>query len=528
VQDGALVLDMAHAQLDRDLVLSFDLPADLAPRARLLNDGAGTLGLLSFVLPPAPEAALPLDLCLVLDCSGSMVGDAIQQSAKAALAVVEALRPEDRVQVLRFGSSVEPLLARPLRATPFTCRTLRELVTTLLPNLGGTDMGLALKHALKQMGPAEAGRARAVILVTDGAVQPGDLDRSERAATRAGVRLFVVAVGSSAGTEVLQPMAEATGATLERAVPSEPIDAGVMRQFRRARQAGPVALDVTWPQRGAMPVLFGNVYAGDAVQLAAALSARARGAVSVSAGEFKLTLDLGEREEQPAMRALCGMQRYRAAPLRSREKVALAYGLLTAETSAVLVKLRAEGEHGDALPDIVQVRQMVPEGMVACPMVMYSMDACAVTEYLDTPAFSKRPPSRSEEEGLVSFRSRDETPDPQIAPETQRAVLRMLFDLLNKHVLDAAGQPVSIQRAFADAQVTMPPELEEILTAARVDLDDRAFGLFLLDILAPWFGPEALSAEVTAAFQAAKAERTRGIRDDHRTIRTALLRFITL
>jgi Ca-activated chloride channel family protein len=524
VQDGALVLDLANAQLDRDLVLAFDLATDLPPRARVLSDGTGSLGLLSFVLPPAPEAALPMDLCLVLDSSGSMAGDAIQQTRAATLAVVAALRPDDRIQVLRFGSTIQPFFRRPMLATPQVCDALRDLVETIQADLGGTRMGAALEQALAQLGPPETSRARAVILVTDGAVQAHDVAGAQRAANLAGVRLFVVAVGSSAGSEVLSPLADATGATLERAVPSEPIDDGVMRQFRRARQAGPVALQVTWPGRNAKPLPVGNTYAGDAVQVAAVLSARPRGEVRVSAGEgaFALNLTLGARDEQPAMRALCGMQRYLAAPAAARAKLALAYGLLTPETSAVLVKLRADGEKGEALPEIECVPQMVPDAMVAC---VRSLPAFGITTVVLAEKTNRLPRVRSagapkrilsddyrktfSGSGSKSYESY-ERKDPPV--ENARQVLMALYRTMQAHVLDEFNQPRPLRMIVALLAKDLQNDAEKVLSELGVDLDDTAQSLPLLVALSEIVGAEQLDDGISAAINIDRHESNTRVR----------------
>jgi Ca-activated chloride channel family protein len=366
-KDGALELSITQAMLDRDLVLTFELSEELPPVVRLIEDGDRNLGLVSLVLPASRESVRALDLCLLLDGSGSMQGDAIVQSRQAMGAIVDALGDHDRIQVLRFGSSVVPMFRRPLLATPRVREALRELIPTIDAELGGTEMGQALERSLNQLGPMEPGRSRAVILVTDGAVQSQDINDAQFAALAAGVRIFVVAVGSSAGAEVLGPMAEITGAVLERAVPAEPIDICVMRQFRRAREPGATELNVTWPGPEAFAIPMGVAYPGDAVNLAACLPAGAQGHVVVEAASlsFSLHLALAARASEPAARALLGQQRYRLAEADQRESIALRYGLLTEETSAVLVKIRADGQKADGLPTIVRVPHMVTEGMNA-------------------------------------------------------------------------------------------------------------------------------------------------------------------
>jgi hypothetical protein len=309
------------------------------------------------------------------------------------------------------------------------------------------------------------------------------------------VRLFVVAVGSSAGTEVLGPLAQATGATLERAVPAEPIDAAVMRQFRRARQAGPVQLRVRWPQAGALALPVGNVYAGDAVQVAAVLPGVAAGSVTVSAGEFLLALPLGEPEHQPAMRALCGMARYRAAARSAREALAMAYGLLTPETSAVLVKLRADGEMGDALPEIVRVPQMVSKGTVGRTRSMVESCQDAAVSYKGSTA-----DDYSEMMPLCSLRAatdadnfdmgEDQHPGlykkeaaPALDQEAFRCALSLLYRILQSKALNASGHPMPLGKLVLELPAHLQPFATEAITEVNLSLTYRVQSLYLLVML---------------------------------------------
>jgi hypothetical protein len=420
-----------------------------------------------------------------------MQGDAIEQSRAATLAVVAALRSDDRVQVLRFGTETVAFFRRPLLATARVCQALCELVPTIDSNLGGTEMDTALERALRQLGPAEAGRARAIILVTDGAVQPHDVRNAQAAAIKAGVRFFVVAVGSSAATEVLGPLAQATGATLERAVPSEPIDAGVMRQFRRARQAGPVRLRVRWPQGGAVALPVGNVYAGDAVQLAAVLPSAVAGSVTVSAGEFLLALPFAEPEHQPAMRALCGMARYLAAARGARESLAMAYGLLTTETSAVLVKLRADGEVGDTLPAIVRVPQMVSKGTmtrarrvdesVCDELVCFETRFFAETEDQEV-MFSLREATDADVSDMDVGKGQDvykKDAPPPLDHDAMRRALSCLYRILQFRALDDYGNLTPLGKLVWDLPEDLRPLATAAIAAVYLSLDHPAHSLYL-------------------------------------------------
>jgi len=407
-EGDAQCLRLNQAMLDRDLVLVFDLPADFSAQGRLITDGDGAIGMLTFTTSDGLCAAGPCDLCLVLDGSGSMSGDAIAQSRDALRAVAEALQDEDRIQILRFGSRIVPLFRRPLKASVRVREAMVSLVDTVDSDLGGTEMGDALDRSIDALSEVEqaTGRTQAIILVTDGAVQPHEIEDAKTRAIEAGIRIFIVAVGSSAGVDVLRPLADSTPAVLERSVPAEPIDEAVMRQLRRARQAGPLQVRVDWGSQEARPLPLDVTYRGDAVTAMAMLPVGRtfKPRVRLQSDVEDVGFHLGDVEQAPALRALAGHRAWLHAKNEERSQLALRYGLITDETSAVLVKVRAEGDKADGLPMVVPVKHMVPQGIVAAcvarPRVhgidarsmSYSVvDACAAPdEYLDISAFLRK------------------------------------------------------------------------------------------------------------------------------------------
>ena len=362
-------LRLNQAMLDRDLVLVFDLPHDFRAQGRLIADGDGVIGMLTFTTSKGLHDVGSCDLCLVMDGSGSMSGDAIAQSRDALHAVAEVLRDDDRIQILRFGSRVVPLFRRPLKASGRVCEAMVSLVDTINSDLGGTEMGDGLGQAIDALCDLgrESGRTQAIILVTDGAVQPGEVEYARARAIEAGIRIFVVAVGSSAGVDVLRPLSASTGAVLERAVPAEPIDQAVMRQLRRAREAGPLQVQIDWRSQKATPLPLDIAYPGDAVTALAMLPVEWSSTPHVRLGSSAdaFSIDVGLVREAPALRALAGHRAWLQAASQEREELALRYGLITDETSAVLVKVRSEGDKAGGLPNILSVPHMVPEGMVA-------------------------------------------------------------------------------------------------------------------------------------------------------------------
>jgi len=436
----ALQMDIDAAMLDRDLVLGFLLDAALPPTVHRVPDGDHDLAVANLVLPLREGPALPLDLCLLLDGSGSMNGDAIAQSRRALLATVDALTERDRLQVIRFGSEQAAWFRRPLKVTPAVRETVLELADTVNADLGGTEMGAALEAAITHFADADEQRARAVILVTDGAVQPADIEQARQAARERGIRVFVVAVGSAAGTEVLTPLAASTGAMLERAIPGEPIDVCVLRQLRRAREAQALELQLHWPA-GATPLSREPAYPGDAIRVSALLPTASCGklGVIVPALDFVTTLALPEAAAAPALRALLGQRRHDDALPAGRAALALHYGLLTADTAAVLVHEYADDERPQTLPRVVQVDAMLPAGMLGstprlAKRVMSSASDVAMClssspsgphTYLDMPAFLRR----SADEPATAHFMLEEAATP-FMPEPSREQLLALHQAL--------------------------------------------------------------------------------------------------
>jgi Ca-activated chloride channel family protein len=481
-QDGELVLALATAELDRDLVLLFDLDAAHAPAARCIVDGEDSFGLASVVVPLDGVPALPLDLVLLLDGSGSMHGDAIAQSRAAVHALAAALDPADRIQAIRFGSSARPLFRRMLKATPQVTAALAELAGTVDADLGGTEMEAALHRALQHLPDAEAGRRRAIILVTDGAVQPEDIAGAKDALRDAAVPCFV-AVGSAAGVDVLEPLASDTSAALERAVAMEPIDACVMRHLQRARRA-PVTVQASWEGVDAEPVALPLAFPGDVLQVAA----HWRGItvpmlrLATSASREPLSLMLLPRAGEPALRAILGQRRHAEAAPGRQLAMALRYGLLTDSTSAVLVRTRAEGDRVDELPAIVPVAQMVPHGMVAS----------SAADFLPLPAFLRRDASGEQsgvyvQEPLCSMRldgdltdaadpiddlfgGERETPaaapapdSPVIPPGRVEEVLAALFAVLRHAWLGEPAEPIDLEAAMTRLPETLREDARRIV-----------------------------------------------------------------
>lgn len=462
-----LRMHVPSALLDRDLVLSFRMK-ELPAVVRTFKDADDDVWLATFAIPGAEGGDLPLDLSLVLDCSGSMSGDAIVQSRNAVSAIIDALSDRDAVQVLRFGSDVASMFRHPMPATSRVLQALQSMTGLVQADMGGTELGKALGVALAQL-PVEApeGRSKAVILVTDGAVQPHDLESAKCKAQELGVRVFVVAVGSSAGVEALEPFATATGAMLERALQTESIDACVMRQLRRARHGAPVALEAS-NGNSAVKALFPDVlYPGDGITLMAPVEPGQ--ALNVEVNGNTVSFERGEEvasASAQALRAIYGFHQLQRADQRASEHIALVYGLLTKQTSAVLVHERDAADKSSEMPVIVKVKQMVPQDMVVNALTLFSrmkmstghesavtakhrLCIISASEYRNIP-FDDDCPSDGDEQ----FDLAEST---QLSPTRLRELLQALTQVLRDAYLGDPCNPITIEQALGrlDAELVV-------------------------------------------------------------------------
>ncbi|MDL2321654.1 VWA domain-containing protein [Desulfosarcina sp. OttesenSCG-928-B08] len=122
--------------------------------------------------PVSPPAA---DLVVVLDRSGSMSGQKIEDAKNAISRLLDQLGPEDRLGLVVYDDRVQTL--SPLvSVTGGHYQTLRHLVSTIQPG-GSTDLGGGLAQGIHLMNDyPDSRRQRKVMLVSDGHANCGITD----------------------------------------------------------------------------------------------------------------------------------------------------------------------------------------------------------------------------------------------------------------------------------------------------------------------------------------------------------------
>jgi len=133
------------------------------------KDGAG--GYFAMMLiPPANDSQLarkPVDLCFVLDISGSMSGTPLDQSKAAMQCALSSMQEGDTFEVIRFASNTESLSKHPLPATAANIRKAMKFVSESEAG-GGTMMLDGITKALNA--PTDETRTRYLCLLSDGQI----------------------------------------------------------------------------------------------------------------------------------------------------------------------------------------------------------------------------------------------------------------------------------------------------------------------------------------------------------------------
>lgn len=199
--------------LDRDIVVRWPVAAPevgadvLAARpADDVHEG-DTFGLVTLV-PPTPGRghATNRDLIFLIDTSGSMGGRPLNQVKRVVSAMIDTLGPDDRVELIEFGSTPVRFAVEPLAATTTGKRAALKWLKNLRAS-GATEMHRALLEAMK---PLRDESQRQVVLLTDGYIGfEQEIVDTLLTKLPAGARLHTVGVGSAVNRSLTQAAARA-------------------------------------------------------------------------------------------------------------------------------------------------------------------------------------------------------------------------------------------------------------------------------------------------------------------------------
>ncbi len=176
----------------------------------------------------------PSDIMFVIDRTGSMRGEKMDQAREALKFCLRGLRPSDRFNVILFNERAEPLFDGLQKAESSRVDHALNVADSIMA-LGGTDIDSALKSAFSMK--YDPDRPAYVIFLTDGLPTVGATDIAtilRNAAARApkNIRLFVFGVGFDVNTLLLDKLAAENRGTAEYVRPEEDIEVKVSALYR--------------------------------------------------------------------------------------------------------------------------------------------------------------------------------------------------------------------------------------------------------------------------------------------------------
>ncbi|MPV85434.1 marine proteobacterial sortase target protein [Ostreibacterium oceani] len=183
--------------LNRDMVIHWEPMAGFKPSAAIASeqqDDAYYYAMM--IMPPVKNivSTLPKAVTFIIDTSGSMAGDSIQQAKRGLLAGLDSLSGQDVFNIVAFDSHATRLFDEAQTTNSHHMATARRFVNQLQAD-GGTEMLPALQLAFSQ--PENLGYLQQIIFITDGAVANEAQLFNYLSKHLGDGRLFTVGIGSA-------------------------------------------------------------------------------------------------------------------------------------------------------------------------------------------------------------------------------------------------------------------------------------------------------------------------------------------
>lgn len=236
---------------DQDFELAYTVsPQDISLNLLSFKEGDNDGFFLMLVAPPVEidtEQVIDKDVFLILDTSGSMEGEKLEQAKTALVYVLEHLNEGDRFNITDFSTGVRQYARdlQPAHAREEAIRWVRGLQSN-----GGTDINRALLETLHSVDPE-----RPTILVfltdglpTEGEVEPDRILANFAGATQPNVRLFTFGVGYDVNTVLLDTLAQEQRGASGYVRPDERIDEKVSAFYTKV--STPILADIALDVQG--------------------------------------------------------------------------------------------------------------------------------------------------------------------------------------------------------------------------------------------------------------------------------------
>ena len=251
-------LDASDTIPNKDLILRYQV-AGSETQTTVLTQANEQGGHFAAYLIPAVEydrdEIVPKDVVFLMDTSGSQRGEPLAKSQELMRRMIEGLNPNDTFTIIDFANTATRLSEQPLANTAANRQRAIAYVNALTAE-GGTEL-LNGMRAVMNFPPAERGRLRSVVLLTDGYIgNEAAVIAEVQQQLQPGNRLYSFGVGSSVNRFVLDRLAEVGRGTMQVVRQDEPTEAVIETFLSRINNPVLTNIELEWLGEGEAPELY--------------------------------------------------------------------------------------------------------------------------------------------------------------------------------------------------------------------------------------------------------------------------------
>jgi Ca-activated chloride channel homolog len=185
------------------------------------------------------DTNVPLNLCLILDHSGSMGGSSLEKVKKAANRLVDRLNPGDRLSIVVFDHRAKVLVPNQVIQERDRSR-IKDKINRLAAD-GGTSIDEGLKLGIEELAKGKADTISQAFLLTDGENEHGDNNRCIKLAQLSAsynLSLNTLGIGDNWNQDILERVADAGLGTMSYIQSPDQAIEEFSRLFNRAQSIG--------------------------------------------------------------------------------------------------------------------------------------------------------------------------------------------------------------------------------------------------------------------------------------------------